>query len=252
MARVESLIKLNGKIGDLSFYKTKNAGYQARMKGGISAERIAKDPAFARTRENGSEFGRAQQLGKKLRDLLRDGLFLYADSLYSSRLANRILKVIQSDVINNRGDRQLLAENMLLLQGLESNVRSSLNSITLKPLTIEYDRSTGIGVLSCSQLVPQVAIAKLAGATHVQYGMVLQEFTGDDADLRPTIVRSDFVDLSDNNPMDLTLSGNLLVDPNHVVLQFVCTGYFQMVNGGYYPLANGLYNAMTISKVILP
>jgi hypothetical protein len=64
MARVESLIKLNGTIGDLSFYKSKSVGYQARMKTGVSGDRIANDPAFARTRENGSEFGRAQQEGK--------------------------------------------------------------------------------------------------------------------------------------------------------------------------------------------
>ncbi|MEN5084994.1 hypothetical protein [Sphingobacterium faecium] len=32
MARVESLIKFNGTIGDLFFYKSKSASYQARMK----------------------------------------------------------------------------------------------------------------------------------------------------------------------------------------------------------------------------
>ncbi|MEN5233036.1 hypothetical protein OKW96_11115 [Sphingobacterium sp. KU25419] len=32
MARAESLIKLKGTIGDLSFYKSKSVGYQARIK----------------------------------------------------------------------------------------------------------------------------------------------------------------------------------------------------------------------------
>src|SRR5690606_20475766 len=111
MARVESLIKLKGTIGDLSFYKSNSVGYQARMKTGVSGDRIANDPAFARTRENGSEFGRAQQEGKKLRDVL----FENADNKFSSRLASRMLKVIQMDPVSVRGERVLVPQNMVLL-----------------------------------------------------------------------------------------------------------------------------------------
>ncbi|RYD71675.1 MAG: hypothetical protein EOP53_23260, partial [Sphingobacteriales bacterium] len=66
MARQEGIIKFKGKIGDLAFYKTKD-GYQARTKGGVSAERIATDPRYQRTRENGAEFGRAAKAGKLFR-----------------------------------------------------------------------------------------------------------------------------------------------------------------------------------------
>ena len=58
MARQEGLVKLKGKIGDLSFYKTQD-GHFARMKGGVDGDRIQNNPAFERTRENGVEFGRA-------------------------------------------------------------------------------------------------------------------------------------------------------------------------------------------------
>ncbi|MBO9154430.1 hypothetical protein ACFOTA_19610 [Chitinophaga sp. GCM10012297] len=58
MARQTGLIKLKGSIGNVTFYTTV-AGDLARQKGGVDAERIATDPAFQRTRENGSEFGRA-------------------------------------------------------------------------------------------------------------------------------------------------------------------------------------------------
>ncbi|CDS92281.1 hypothetical protein MUK51_05650 [Sphingobacterium faecium] len=121
MARVESLIKLNGTIGDLSFYKSKSVGYQARMKTGVSGARIANDAAFARTRENGSEFGRSQQEGKKLRELLRDVLFENSDNKFSQRLASRLLKVIQMDSVNVRGERVIVPENLVLLDGLECN-----------------------------------------------------------------------------------------------------------------------------------
>ena len=57
MARQDSIIKLNGTIDGISFYKSKD-GHLARKAGGVSKARIASDPAFIRTRENGSEFGR--------------------------------------------------------------------------------------------------------------------------------------------------------------------------------------------------
>ncbi|UIR54762.1 hypothetical protein LZQ00_10790 [Sphingobacterium sp. SRCM116780] len=252
MARSEGLIKLNGTVGDLSFYKTKGIGYQARMKTGVSGDRIANDPAFARTRENGAEFGRAQQLGKKLRELLRDALFQNSDNKFSTRLAGRLLKVVQMDTVNVRGSRIMLPENMVLLQDLECNSRSSLGTITLKPLTLDYDRTSGLGILECSRLVPHLNIAKLKGATHVQYSLVLQEFSGTDLDNRPVIQRSAYIELGEIDPMDLAVQATLDADPAKTVLILVGTGYYQMVNGAYYPLANGQYNAMSVKQVLVP
>lgn len=43
MAKQKGIIKLTGKIGDLSFYKSKD-GYLAREKGGVDGERIKNNP----------------------------------------------------------------------------------------------------------------------------------------------------------------------------------------------------------------
>ena len=67
MAKQTGIIKLKGIIGDISFYKSAD-GHLARSKGGVDKNRIANDPAFQRTRENGSEFGRA---GKGFRSCYR-------------------------------------------------------------------------------------------------------------------------------------------------------------------------------------
>ena len=58
MAKQKGIIKLDGTIGGITFYKSQD-GYLAREKGGVPAEKIANDPAFQRTRENGEEFGLA-------------------------------------------------------------------------------------------------------------------------------------------------------------------------------------------------
>ena len=49
MPKQRGIIKLDGTIGDITFYRTKD-GYMAREKGGVSAERMQTDPAFERTR----------------------------------------------------------------------------------------------------------------------------------------------------------------------------------------------------------
>ncbi|MCC6760406.1 MAG: hypothetical protein IT252_04285, partial [Chitinophagaceae bacterium] len=48
MARQKGIIKLDGTIGGITFYKSQD-GYLAREKGGVEGDRIANDPSFART-----------------------------------------------------------------------------------------------------------------------------------------------------------------------------------------------------------
>lgn len=107
MARQKSIIKLDGTIGDITFYKSKD-GYLAREKGGVPADRIKNDPAFQRTRENGSEFGRAGKSGKVLRNSIRALLQNSSDSRMVSRLTQQMVKVIQMDETNPRGQRNVI------------------------------------------------------------------------------------------------------------------------------------------------
>ncbi len=90
MARQKGIIKLEGTIGDISFYKSKD-GHLARTKGGVDGDRIHNDPAFQRNRENGQEFGRAGASGRLLRTSIRQYLKNAADSRVVSRLTREML-----------------------------------------------------------------------------------------------------------------------------------------------------------------
>jgi len=52
--------KFQGRIDNQVFYKSQD-GFLVKGKGGASADRIANDPSFARTRENYSEFSAASR-----------------------------------------------------------------------------------------------------------------------------------------------------------------------------------------------
>ena len=71
MAKLKSVIKIEGTLNELTFYKTQD-GNLVRTKGGISGNRIANDPKFARTRENNNEFSSAAKSGKLIRNALRN------------------------------------------------------------------------------------------------------------------------------------------------------------------------------------
>src|SRR5690554_7748153 len=106
MERQKGINKLTGKKGDLSFYKTKD-GYLAREKGGVDGDRIKKDPALSRTRENGSEFGLAATSGKTLRDAFRPLMMRASDNRITSTLTRLMAQIRKLDTTSDRGKRSV-------------------------------------------------------------------------------------------------------------------------------------------------
>lgn len=107
MAKQKGILKLDGTIGGITFYKSQD-GYLAREKGGVDGNRIANDPAFQRTRENGNEFGSAGKAGKVLRNSLRVLLQNASDNRMVSRLTQKMVEVLQADTTSVRGQRNVI------------------------------------------------------------------------------------------------------------------------------------------------
>src|SRR6202035_5746177 len=95
MAKQKGVIKFEGAIGDVTFYKTKD-GYFVKNKSDIGAK-LKTDPAFVRTRENNAEFGRAGKAGKLLRDTFRVLLQSTADGRMGTRLHQEMVRVVKAD-----------------------------------------------------------------------------------------------------------------------------------------------------------
>ncbi|MEO8772666.1 MAG: hypothetical protein ABI402_21400, partial [Ferruginibacter sp.] len=127
MAKQKGIIKLKGTLGDITFYKSQD-GYLAREKGGVDAARIATDEVFARTRENGAEFGRAGKAGRMLRVAINGLLKNIADNRMVGRLTQEMVKVIQADTTNPRGQRNVIDGEAELLEDFEFNRNGKLKS----------------------------------------------------------------------------------------------------------------------------
>ena len=166
MARQTGIIKLKGTIGGMTFYKTSADGHLVREKGGIEKSRIESDPAFQRTRENGSEFGRAGKAGKMLRTALRALLINSADGRMVSRLTQQMVKVIQADLVNERGLRNVIDGEAELLLGFEFNLRGKLGTSLYAPFVGAIDRVTGEITVDIAPFVPANMLVAPSGTTH--------------------------------------------------------------------------------------
>ena len=145
MAKLKSLLKVEGTLDDLTFYKGTD-GYFVRTKGGISKNRIMTDPAFARTRENGAEFGSIASSGKLLRSALGPMLFKAKDSKLTSRLVKVMGQIKNLDNVSVRGARNVAvglnnATAATLLEGFDFNARATMGSVL--NAIVAVDVSTG-------------------------------------------------------------------------------------------------------------
>ena len=165
MAKQKGIIKLEGTIGDITFYKSQD-GHLARGKGGVDGKRIATDPNFQRTRENGSEFGRAGKAGKILRNALRAILQNSKDSRMVSRLTKKMVEVLQQDLTSTRGQRNIIDGEAEMLEGFEFNANAKLSTTMYAPFTATIDRVTGALGVNIPAFIPGNMIAAPGGCTH--------------------------------------------------------------------------------------
>lgn len=251
MAKQTGIIKLKGTIGGISFYKTTD-GHLAREKGGVDASRIANDPAFVRTRENGSEFGRAGKGGKVLRNSIRILLQNAKDKRVVSRLTKDLLAIIKTDTTNERGLRTLTDGDMNLLLGFEFNLNGKLGTTLFAPYLNAFDRVSGDATLNLDPFSPTLRIAAPTGTTHFKVVMGVAEldfaneasvFEHDETAILPYTA-------ADTAAISLTasLTANSTVD----VVQVLGIEFYQEVNGQMYELKNGAYNALAVVTVDTP
>jgi hypothetical protein len=248
MARQNGIIKLKGTLGDITFYKTKD-GHLAREKGGVEASRIANDPAFQRTRENGAEFGRGAQAGKTLRTALRTLLINSSDNRLVSRLTQAMIKVIQADLVNERGLRNVIDGEAELLVGFDFNIGGKLGSNLFAPFVGTIDRVSGVISMDMAPFIPANMIAAPGGTTHFKIisGGAAINFEADSFEVK-TSESAIF-------PWDSTATTAInqvnAVDANSTNPLFLALGieYYQEVNGRMYPLKNGSYNPLALVLV---
>ncbi len=248
MAKQAGIVKLKGTIDDISFYKTAD-GHLARAKGGVDRNKILHGAAFARTRENNSEYGRAGQGGKLIRSAMRTLVQNARDRRVVSRLTTHLLAIIKTDPVNSRGQRNLDEGNLPLLNGFEFNINGKLGTTFFGLFTSEFDRVTGEASVALNAFSASEQIVAPSGTTHYKLAVGATEL-----DFENKAFIYDEMDMGiapyDNSSVAATvLSVSLTPNSQYPVLMALGVEFYQEVNGEFYSLKNGAFNALGIVNV---
>jgi hypothetical protein len=248
MAKQKGIFPIKGTLGNITFYKSKD-GYLVREKGGVDAQRIASDPAFQRTRENGAEFGRACKASTLLRNAVRTLSQNASDSKMISRLTKEMMKVIKTDQVSPRGLRNVIDGEAELLQDFEFNNNSKLSATIYAPYTGVIDRLSGTLSVDIPPFVPANMIAAPVGATHFRINAAGAEIDFE-GNLYVVNTQSTPELPWDNVLTDvISLSNAVTANSTHPLFLVLGIEFFQEVNSTMYPLKNGAFNALSLIKV---
>lgn len=245
MAKLKGILKIEGTLDELTFYKTQD-GHLVKTKGGVSADRIANDPNFQRTRENGSEFGSSATAGKVLRNAVRNLMMNASDNRVTSRLTQVMTVIKNYDTTSARGERTVaigIADPaaLALLKDFDFNDKAILSGVLFAPFIV----TPATGEIAIPAFVPLNDIAYPGGATHVNlkaaYANV--DFTNEISAIEYSPVTNLPID-GTNTPVSLVPAAV----PAGAGTKFylLLLEFFQEVNGIQYPLKNGAYNVLNI------
>lgn len=249
MARQRGPLKIQGTIDDLTFLRTQE-GFRVRLKGGVSRDRVLKDPAFERTRENMAEFAECAKIAKQFRQASSSMISLAKDKHMSSRLTGVFAKIKNYDTTSPRGERKVAIGATVpgvleLLKNFDFNKRSSMSNI-LKAV-VELNETTG--VVTIVDLKPKTNLLAPTFATHFSLSSAFMKF--DFATGAFEMQQSNSVNL----PIDLSATTVTLTPANvpagtGVAVHLLLIEFFQTISNQQYPLKSGVFNALSIIKAI--
>ncbi|WP_309612612.1 hypothetical protein [Flavobacterium sp.] len=249
MGKLDGIIKIQGTLDNLTFYKSAD-GHFVRTKGGVSKNRIKNDPAFQRTRENGTEFGHSASAAKLLRTGVGIMLFHAKDRRLSSRLLGIMAQIKNLDSRSARGERKVAlglttAEGKQLLKGFDFNAQAALNSIFYPPLVLD----TGSGKVTIADFVPKQQILAPEGATHfsLQSAFLNLDFATGIFETTYSPVDNHIID---NTAISVNLNPSGVPAGTGIAFYLMLIEFFQEVNGVQYVLNNGSYNVLNILDVV--
>lgn len=248
MAKQKGIIKLEGTIGDITFFKTED-GYLAREHAPISADQVANDPAFQRTRENNAEFGRAGKASAILRKAFRTVIARSKTSKLPALLTTEFMRVIKADETNPRGQRNVIDGEAELLQGFNFNINAPLNSTVYAPYTSAIDRAAGTLSISVPSFVPEQGIQAPAGSTHFKMVAMAAAINFEQEDYESNFQESAMLPWDATATTALNLNCTLTPGSAHPLFLVMGIQFYQFVNGTYYTLKDGGFNSLQVVKV---
>lgn len=247
MARQSGIIKLNGTLGDITFYKGKAREGRtdlARTKGGVDGDTIANSPNFARTRENNSEFGLAARFGKLIREAFSPQIASLSDSTLVYRLTQEMTRIKNLDTVNVRGQRTVLGANIPTFEGFLFNGQTKIDTVFTPEVVTAF--ATPNITFTVPAHIPVTSFRAPQGATHAKIKAAAAAI---DVASESVVINS----VDETAEIDIfssvqfaqdVLSCSVLSDAGDIIIGVLSIEFYQKVNAVSYLLSNGSYTPM--------
>ena len=251
MAKQKGILPIEGTLGNITFFNSKD-GYMAKQKSEVSADKIANDPAFQRTRENNAEFGRAGKGGKLLRTAFRSLLQKASDGRMIGRLTASMMDVIHEDDVNPRGQRNVIDGEALLLEGFDFNINGKLSTALFAPYSVTLNRTTGAVSVNIPSFTPLDSVAAPAGTTHFKISIAAGDIDFEAETFNADSAETAYIAWNNTSAAAIDLSVNVPAASTRPIFVLLALEFVQDVNNVKYTLNNGAFNACAIVKVDTP
>src|SRR5690606_36549185 len=106
---------------------------------------------------------------RKFRRQLNNLLFNFADSSMRNRLTSLIHRIQKADTVNGRGEREVLPENLHMLNGFQFNAGTQLRQLFSEELPVTHDQEEGTVTLQIPEFNPVNSVRLLPDATHIRF-----------------------------------------------------------------------------------
>ena len=246
MPKLSGMIKIQGSADDLTFFKTRT-GYKWRKQVKMEKDRMATDPAFARTRENNREFTSAAGNAKLLRRALALQLKEVNDGSMFRRLFSALLKITKSDPVSDRGSRNAALGDLSLLKDFDFNSTALLDKILVTGITTTTDRVNGKHEVKVNPFTPSKQVEFPGGATHFKIISMAVDIDFVLGDTQTSAAESASIPVMQNTPVAVPEQQHVLsAGSTHPLLLVVGIVFLMEVNGKEYPLNDKSFNALRI------
>ena len=235
MAQLDSLLKFKGSVEDLTVRKTKNGHSVYKKVKGATKEQVATQKNYARVRENLVEMEQAGEAARLFTLVLNDLTADCTDTGLQLRMASKMMEVLLTDPVSDRGERQVMNGNIGLFKDFSLNKSSSLRSVFAKQLGTSIDRPTGKMELNVPAFIPEGAVSAPAKTSHFKIHATAFEINFSTGVFVTKTVATDPIPVKGKDLINgITL--DLDVNPGSTNPLFLVMGirFYQEVNSKYY------------------
>lgn len=242
MAKQIGLMQLEGAVGNMVFYHTKNGNF-ARQKS--TGKRSLSD----RVVENLSEFARAAQAGKLIRKSFAAIINDIKASDLTGRLSSELSMILKTDTVSPRGMRNFVEADMELLQGFELNPDKALTTALKEQFTADINRETGAMKVTIPALNPSKLIESSDAATHYKFTLAGASINFGNKDHLTVSTASELLVIANQVNPALEMEVQAPVIGSNTLILALGLSFYQQVNGEDYQVGANLNNALAFVAV---